>query len=119
MPQDTGTGPRPYESKAQAVRDAMAAKGNKAKPGVLSAYLKETFGLEMTNDLISSYRSMIRKREREGVKKPSRKSASEAPRPAPAVDNKNMSIDEVRILIGLVKRLGKARVTDMIELLTN
>jgi hypothetical protein len=56
-------------SKMDAVREALRQLGWDAKPAQIQGFIKEKFGVEMTLDHISNYKSDIRKKSGKGKKR--------------------------------------------------
>jgi len=52
--------PQPKISKMEAVRKTLSSLGREAKPTEMQAYIKKTFGVEMTKDHISNYKLTVR-----------------------------------------------------------
>jgi hypothetical protein len=59
--------PQPKISKMEAVRKTLASLGREAKPTEMQAYIKKTFGVEMTKDHISNYKGDILRKEAESA----------------------------------------------------
>src|SRR5262249_56026626 len=56
-------------SKMDAVREALRHLGSDAKPAQIQGFIKEKFGVEMTLDHISNYKSDIRKKSSKGKRR--------------------------------------------------
>ncbi len=113
-------------SKMDAMRQAVTALGRRALPLNIQRYLKEHFGLDMTRELISKYKSDIRRAEKKKGKRGARTTAritgspktsagrkARAGRRAAAGNGKSNAPDDILKLLAdieatraLVKRVG-------------
>ena len=59
--------PKPKINKMEAVRKTLASMGREAKPTEMQAYIKKTFGIEMTKDHISNYKGDVLRKEAESA----------------------------------------------------
>jgi hypothetical protein len=59
--------PKPKINKMEAVRKTLSSLGREAKPTEMQAYIKKTFGIEMTKDHISNYKGDILRKEAESA----------------------------------------------------
>jgi hypothetical protein len=103
-----------------AVRQAMGVLGMKASPRDIQAHLKEKMGLDMSANMISSYKSSIRKkaglRSLRGRRKKGRAPAEAAPAERPAAHSgEGISIKDLRALKDLATRLGAGRFREVVE----
>lgn len=103
-----GDGP----NKAQLVRDAMAVLGGAAKPLAIQKEIKDKSGVDMSTQMISTYKSNM-------AKKGKGKKAKAAGRPAkedrPA--GKMNIADDLIMLRKLVGRLGATQLHQLIDVL--
>lgn len=83
----------------QMVRDALAAKGWKVPPLELQEYIKEAHGVELAINVISNYKSVIKKAE----------GAGGAPAPGKAAAA-GLNMADLEAVKGLVNRLGAEQV---------
>jgi len=85
--QGTPSAEQPPKNKMDAVRRALAKLGRKAKPAQIRDHIKNRFGMDLSADLISTYKGEIarkRKGKKKGAKKqsaPAAPPAKQAPRP--------------------------------------
>jgi hypothetical protein len=74
---------KPMITKMDAVRKALSFLGREAKPTEVQAYLKSTFGIEMTKDHISNYKGdIIRKEAKDAAGSAMPQAATSAKKPA-------------------------------------
>ena len=71
-------------NKLDAMRQALSELGNDAPPLTIQPFLKERFGLEMSRDYISKYKSHVVTEQRKGKKPAAKKLAVPAPAKKPA-----------------------------------
>ncbi len=103
-------------TKMEAVRQALAKLGPDAKPVDILAYIKETYGLEMSIGMAYNYKSSILK---PGRKKRGRKPG---PKPAAAANGRKtrsaaITVEEIQAVKALVDRLGAEKVRQLAEVL--
>jgi hypothetical protein len=100
-----------------AVRQAMGVLGMKASTRDIQAHIKEQLGFEMSPNLISNYKSSIRKKEGlpslRGRRKKRRRAVEAAPTPQPS--GEGISIKDLRALKELASRLGPGRFREVVE----
>jgi hypothetical protein len=116
-------------SKMDAVRRALAELGNDAMPKRIQAFVKERFGVEMTNGHVSDCKKKILKKgkgkaKRAAAKPPAQasaartKAASEPPvRPAPAPPAWAIALADIEATKALVERVGADSLKRLIDLL--
>jgi hypothetical protein len=116
-------------SKMDAVRRAMRELGNDAMPKRIQAFVKERFGVEMTNDHVSDCKKKILKKgkgkaKRAASKAPAQASAArtKAPpkppvRPAPAPPARAIALADVEATKALVERVGADSLKRLIDVL--
>ena len=101
----------------EAVRQALGVLGMKAAPKEIQAHLKEQMGLDMSANMISSYKSSIRKkaglRGRRGRRKKAPETAEAIPA-APVPSGDGISIKDLRALKDLADRLGAGRFREVV-----
>jgi hypothetical protein len=108
-------------NKRQAVRDAMDVLGMDASPGDIHDHLKKA-GLDLSTNMISSYKSQIRskaglkgrRRRRKGGRRPQAEAAAPA---APRAAGDGISIKDLRTLREMAERLGAHRFKELLEVL--
>ena len=109
-------------TKMEAVRRALKKMGREAKPADMQPYIKDTFGIEMTTDHISTYKGTILNKQ---AKKPAaavtqaapaRKTQAPAPRtPAPTEAADSILLDDVLTVKALLDRVGADRLRKLID----
>jgi hypothetical protein len=110
-----GTG---LPSKKDMVRLAIE-KGRKRKPQAIHAWIVETYNVPpdyITAQHISTIKSNLRK----GGKK-ARQNAADASEPAAPArrgSSDSLSVDEIRVVRGLMNRIGRDRFREVIDLLS-
>jgi hypothetical protein len=100
-------------TKLAAVRQALAKLGRKAMPLQIQGFVKQQYGIEMTNDHISNCKSEILRKRRKG-KSPARKPAAkqdEARKPTAVAAGGNgksndIPLKDILTIKDLVVRLG-------------
>jgi hypothetical protein len=119
----SGDSSGPGNNKMEAVRRAMGALGMEASPNDIEKYLKEQFGMDMHPNMISSYKSSIRRksgltRRRRRGRPPRAAVASEefATRGRPA--GGDVPMKDLKALKEMAGRLGVGRLRDLVEVLT-
>jgi hypothetical protein len=108
-------------SKIDAVRKALAALGKDGTPTRIQEYVKKTFGLEMTMGHISNCKStLMRKKSKKatGLKAPAAAPVSNnVAAPAKATTGRQVSLQDVQTLKGLVGRVGGGDLKSLIDIL--
>jgi hypothetical protein len=116
-------------SKIETVRRAMRELGNDALPKRIQAFVKERFGVVMTNDHVSDCKKKILKKgkgkaRRAAAKPPAQASAARtkaapAPpvRPAPAPPARAIGLADIEATTALVGRVGADSLRRLIDLL--
>jgi hypothetical protein len=130
-PQPTNATPEAPQPKARAngregvrvnkmdlVRKALKRLGNDAKPKRIQGYLKKRYGLEMSNDMISTYKGNILKKAA-GESRIIPQPEAAAPRPAkePASNGGDIRIEEVRAVKELADKIGAEKVRALVDVL--
>jgi hypothetical protein len=119
MPTETkataGNGAEKGPSKTEMVRQAME-KGRKRKPLSIQEWVQQKYNVFIEAAHISTIKSNLRNKS----KKP-RKSSAEAPEAAAAPRRKSnaesLSLEEIRLVKGLVDRIGRDNFKQVVELL--
>jgi hypothetical protein len=101
-------------NKMEAVRRALGALGGNAKPTALHSHILREFKLDISTNMISSYKSTILKSSGSTGKKRGRKPKSET---MAVTTMSNGVIDDLRTLKELVTRLGAGGVRELLDLL--
>ena len=105
-----GEGP----SKMQLVRDAMAALGPSAKPVAIQKQIKEAANVDLSTQMISTYKSMAKKPKK--GRKPGNP-VGRPPKAAAAPSGGGTSTEDVAMLRKLVSRLGVGHVHQLVDVL--
>jgi len=102
-------------SKAEAVRRALAELGKRASPTEIQDFVRDRFGVEMTNKVISVYKSKLGgKTSRRG--KPGPKGVAEPAAPSPF---SGVRFKDLRTIKEIRNRLGPARMRELVELMAD
>jgi hypothetical protein len=112
-------GKRGGMNKMEAVRQALGQLGKHAKPMQIQANIKSRFGIEMSTDHISNYKSTILK-GKGGKRKASKMHPVEvaAAKPAASVKgNSHLSLHDVDTVKHLLRRLGPHSLKGLIDVL--
>jgi hypothetical protein len=120
----TGKGKRTGMSKMEAVRQGLRLLGRGAKPLQLHATIKEKFGIDMSPDHISNYKSTILKSKGKGKGKWGKKAAA-APQAAATTSTASanahgrggLSPEDVENVKTLVRRFGSSSLKKLIDVL--
>ncbi len=104
-----GAGSRP-KTKREAVRLGLVELGMDAKPPALHDHILKTWGMDITNNHISSYKSGLKSEMGAG-----RHSGRKPGRP-PAHRNAALQVKDIQAVKELVGRLGGERVRELIGL---
>jgi hypothetical protein len=131
--QGQGTQPtgQPPKTKMDAVKRALTKLGRKAKPTQIRAWVKAQFGMDLSNDLISTYKGEIlhkkggkgkkkaaaRKEQERTTAKPA-SAAKAALRPAAGKATAAISLDDLRVVKQLLARVGADGLKGAIDLLS-
>ncbi|HEY7158002.1 MAG TPA: hypothetical protein VH575_28865 [Gemmataceae bacterium] len=110
----------PRTNKMEAVRRAMEALGYEAQPLDIQKYIKDNFGLDMNPNMISSYKSSLRKKAgmKGRRKKRGRPRKTEAPAAhAVAVSHDAVPWKDLRTIKDIAGRIGKRGLRELVELL--
>jgi hypothetical protein len=114
-------------SKKEAVRRALKALGKGATPSALRPWIKQQFGIEMSNDHISTAKGEILRgkggkgktkaagQARTAARQPARPAAPLSSGPGPAAGT--VSLDDVRLVKALVARVGPGQLRGLLDLL--
>jgi hypothetical protein len=131
--QGQGTQPagRAPKTKMDAVKQALTKLGRRAKPTQIRAWVKAQFGMDLSNDLISTYKGEIlhkkggkgkkkaaASKEQAGTSSKAAPPAKQATRPAAGKATAAISLDDLRVLKGLLARVGADGLKGAIDLLS-
>jgi hypothetical protein len=112
-------------SMREAVRQAMGVLGMDALPADLHNHLKEKMGLDISPNMISSYKSSLRREAGlKGLRKKKKKkqratavAAAPAGQPSAAPVSDGITLKELRALKDMAVRLGAGRFREVVEFL--
>src|SRR6516164_2111017 len=100
-------------NKAEAIRRALAKLGKKAMPTEIQDLIKTNFGVEMTTQVISVYKSKLVKKKGKPGRKPKVVGATAEPAPERAMHG-GVSFKDLRIVKEIRTRLGPARMREIV-----
>ncbi len=117
-------------SKTDAVKQALTKLGNRAKPKAIQAYVKDTFGLEMSASYVSNIKSTLGKKKGKGKRGRPKKAAPmngkptvaevREPRVKPAARKgmglADIALDDIQTVKDLAKRLGIKSLKALVDL---
>jgi hypothetical protein len=98
-------------NKMEAVRQAIGALGKKAKPKKLHEHILGAFKLDISPNMISSYKSTI-------LKSRGKKGKKHAPKANGAAVSASLRIEDVQTVKDLATRLGVKGLNELVALLT-
>ena len=111
----------PRKNKMEAVRQAMETLGPDASPLAIQKHIKDSFGVDMSANMISSYKSTVRKklglsgrRKKRGRPKKSETMAVVA---APVTFHDAVPWKDLRTIKDIRGRIGKKNLLELVELL--
>lgn len=106
-------------NKRQIVQAAFEAKGD-AGPGELQAYISETYGRDLPINIISSYKSQIKKKLGLGRKNKRRgRGPAKATAPKAASSSKTVNLDELEAVSTLVRKMGGEKVIALVNFVSS
>jgi hypothetical protein len=109
------------DSKRAAVRAVLADKGMEIKPREIQKELRERFGLEMSTNLISNYKSHERGKKglpRSRAGRPRRgRPAANGPSPRRGAAGQVLVMDDLRTLRDMAGRLGPKGLRELVDVL--
>jgi hypothetical protein len=109
-------------SKMEAVRQALRALGEDAKPRVIQEYLQQRFDLGMSRDHISVYKSDLKRkltRKPQGRATPAAPPVREPATPAPKAPGKgDIGLEDLLVLKKLVERVGATKLLGLVDALS-
>jgi hypothetical protein len=107
-------------NKAEAIRRALPKLGIQAKPAEIQEYIKTNFDLEMSYQMISTYKSIeIRKGGKKGKRGRKPKEAGSVTEPTKAASHDAVSLRDLRSLKEIRNRLGHARMRELVALMAD
>jgi hypothetical protein len=109
-------------NKMNAVREALRELGMDAKPAAIQTFIKDKFGVEMTLDHISNYKSSIRRKGGKGRRRgrkpgPKPGAAAAAPKAHHGRRRSHLSIEEADTLRRLLRDIDPGALKGMIDVL--
>src|SRR6516164_9207841 len=105
-------------NKAEAIRRALAKLGKKAMPAEIQDFIKTNFGVEMTTQVISVYKSKLLKKKGKPGRKPKEAGAVGEAAPKP-VAHGGVSFKDMRTVKEIRNRLGPARMRELVALMAD
>jgi hypothetical protein len=103
-------------TKKEAVRRAVAELGEEAQGEAIRAFVKDKFGIEMSANMVSAYKSTLRARKGRPGRKPKGELAPAAP--APRAGHGEVTLADLRAMRELSVRVGTRRLRELLELLS-
>jgi hypothetical protein len=133
-PAGGGQGPKTTPTKMEAMRQALSQLGKDALPLAIQGFLKTKFGLEMTRDLISKYKSdLVRAKspkpkaspiaskpaanKEQAMKKISQPGPAAAAAPPVSNSTDGIDLEDIQTVKALVGRVGAEQFRKLIDLL--
>jgi hypothetical protein len=110
-------------SKTDAVKDALAKLGKKAKPGAISEYVKSEYGLEISLSHVSNIKSTLKRSPKKRRGRPALNGQHEARSEEAALPPRNakkvagIDLDDVQAAKALTRRLGASTLHTLVDLL--
>jgi hypothetical protein len=121
-PNGGAASPEKQLTKMEAVRQAQAALGRKAKPLAIQKYAKDRLGIDISTGVISSYKKEIARQAKKGKGKakpaPVAASAARETAPAakkPAAQSGGIPLKDILAVKELVGRLGAGPLHTLID----
>jgi hypothetical protein len=107
-------------NKMEAMRQTLAELGNDAKPEEIKGHLKEKFGLDMPNSLISNYKSNLTRKaagQSALIRKPQQRRMT-----VPASGNggraDGINVDDIQTVKALINRIGADNTRALVDVLS-
>jgi hypothetical protein len=104
-------------SKMEAVRQALAKHGKDTKPGDLLNHLKADFGITMSYDMASTYKSAALKKKKGKKRGPKPATAVAAVPTANGQTGGGISLEDITAVKALADRLGAEKVWQLAKVL--
>ncbi len=98
-------------SKMEAMRRTLAELGQDAKSLDIQSHVKSEFGLDMNTNVISAYKSTLKKAKKPAVESVPAATASVAK------SDVGISVDDLRVIKKMADRIGAAKVKELVEVL--
>ena len=110
-------GADPRSNKMEAVRRAMDGLGYEASPLEIQKFIKDNFDVDMSANMISSYKSTLRNKA--GLagrrRKRGRPRKIDGATPAPAVVHDAVPWKDLRTIKDIAGRIGKKNLRELVE----
>lgn len=103
-------------SMIEAVRRAQAKLGKGAKPLAIQEFVKSNFKINISTNMISSYKTYLKKKKGKPGRKP--KSTGKVGRPATSSSG-SVSLEDIRAVKELADRIGANRIKEIADVLAN
>jgi hypothetical protein len=104
-------------TKQEAVSRALAELGRDAKPMRIQGWVRDTFGIDMGTDHISTAKGQILREKKPAASRQSPAALAPAVRPAPASQRNGISLADIEAVKGLVGRVGTDSLKKLIDVL--
>ena len=105
-------------NRLETVRRALDELGQDAMPRDIQQHVQERYGMAMTPEHVSTYKSsLLRKRKGRRGRKP-KKEGAPAPAPSAARGEATITLRDLRALKELADRLGGAKLRELAELVS-
>jgi hypothetical protein len=105
-------------NKAEAIRRALAKLGNKAMPTEIQGFIETNFGVEMTTQVISVYKSLLTRKKGKRGRKPKVVGATDEPTAKPMM-HEAVSFKDMRTVKKIRNRLGPDRMRELVALMAD
>jgi hypothetical protein len=103
-------------NKMEQVRKALRRLGNDAKPKRIQGYLRKRFLLEMSTDMISTYKGSILKKQAGEGREAQPEAVVEATTTTETASG-GISVEELRAVKEVVDRIGADKVKQLVDVL--
>lgn len=105
-------------SKMEGVRRTLAHLGNDAMPLEIQKYLKNEFGIDMDNSMISNYKSAVKAAAKSAViRRPAAATVARASAAAASSDTGGITLEEIRAVKTVVDKFGADKVRELASVL--
>ena len=116
-------GSDPRKNKMEAVRRAMDALGYDASPSAIQKHIKENFDVDMSTNMISSYKSTLRSKAGLAGRRKKKRGRPKKVDGVPTRDSSPISFHDavpwkdLRTIKEMAGRIGKKGLRELVELL--
>jgi hypothetical protein len=106
-------------NKRQAVREALEGMGMDASPAAIQSHLREKLGLDLSTNMISSYKSQIRSQAglRSTRRRRGRPRGMGGAQSSGRMATEGITLKDLRTLKEIADRLGVNRLRDLFDIL--